>query len=861
MKNITRLETQVEKLQEEHGRKDMLILDLRKASKAKEIEQFQKRNERLVAENQDKTIKIRDLELKLKKLGAQFEMSSQQKSDGMGLSLDAVAQLLTQTQLQRAGKSGGSSTPEHQSQHQSPTRGKFSRPAASAADVHVSVMRSKLNDKDKEIGALQANIRSYIAKDIETKTKLRDQTGMKRKYEHQVDQYRYEQNIVNSRWERKLAAAEEEKETLRLQMEKSHGFGLLSQGSLAGFGQGSPDISRTPGAGGPGGGSVRGTRNFGSTTLKSPDFDVTAFDLEPEKEDEVSVSRELEAAKRPPAERLHRKAVVVWFAFVSDIRSRQCRLAYKTPGNRGGRGGSASSTAPRAAKNRDGPEGEAAFLAGECQRNVPANRKCVWVVVLLTGAVDSSSRVLQEVVEKSVTQLVAKFRSVKFVQGSAEEMMPGFPSQVLPALFLYNRGVCRKQLFLRSCLPASCLSCQVEGERAGLDELARKVAFNAEREGRDDFNALKWLGHLRRKAPLEEVFTRYIADKGDSALTVSTDEWAAFLAHVDSEWFLEGAFAERFAATAEAVVQPQVVPPTLLELEDGACAAAREQTKKCKSKCEAKDYEHGERPAQDEAEEETPVVEPGILEQQQRVRGGAAAAPVTPARPPSWRFPQLWQHLRREIETPIGAIDLAIFEKGERLREQHAARQHRDRTLQAKSRIVDIWKQRKRVLVENFSGVAAKVREDLGETLDYDFVFPRTPPESGGTETLFRELLQLWKDGWLFRQKMNSLSGGEGATAGAGWMSATSTAVGAAGGGTADNMSKATWATVVKFFRSLKVAVTETDFELLSKLLVWRSYEDVVGVGPGEGATGGVLLVTLRPDGCTVDGFQMATQN
>eukprot|EP00391_Amoebophrya_sp_Ameob2_P014039 CAMPEP_0178999080 /NCGR_PEP_ID=MMETSP0795-20121207/9857_1 /TAXON_ID=88552 /ORGANISM="Amoebophrya sp., Strain Ameob2" /LENGTH=672 /DNA_ID=CAMNT_0020691805 /DNA_START=202 /DNA_END=2221 /DNA_ORIENTATION=- len=298
MKNITRLETQVEKLQEEHGRKDMLILDLRKASKAKEIEQFQKRNERLVAENQDKTIKIRDLELKLKKLGAQFEMSSQQKSDGMGLSLDAVAQLLTQTQLQRAGKSGGSSTPEHQSQHQSPTRGKFSRPAASAADVHVSVMRSKLNDKDKEIGALQANIRSYIAKDIETKTKLRDQTGMKRKYEHQVDQYRYEQNIVNSRWERKLAAAEEEKETLRLQMEKSHGFGLLSQGSLAGFGQGSPDISRTPGAGGPGGGSVRGTRNFGSTTLKSPDFDVTAFDLEPEKEDEVSVSRELEAEKK-----------------------------------------------------------------------------------------------------------------------------------------------------------------------------------------------------------------------------------------------------------------------------------------------------------------------------------------------------------------------------------------------------------------------------------------------------------------------------------------------------------------------------------------------------------------------------------
>ncbi|CAD7928546.1 unnamed protein product [Amoebophrya sp. A120] len=113
-----------------------------------------------------------------------------------------------------------------------------------------------------------------------------------------------------------------------------------------------------------------------------------------------------------------------------------------------GEGGGSGSTSRTTQKqdSSSGPEGEAAFHAEQCARTVPAHVKCFWVVVLLTGpAVDCA-------VEESLLRLAAKFRSVKFVSGSAEEMMPGFPAAALPALFLYNRGACRKQLFLKKLL-------------------------------------------------------------------------------------------------------------------------------------------------------------------------------------------------------------------------------------------------------------------------------------------------------------------------------------------------------------------------------------------------------------------------
>ncbi|CAD7928548.1 unnamed protein product [Amoebophrya sp. A120] len=285
MKNITSLETQVEKLREECAKKDMLILDLRKASRAKDIEQYQKQVKRLVAENQDKTIKIRDLELKLKKLSAQFDLSSQQKSDGMGLSLDAVAQLLTQTTELVSPSKSRSKT--------SPSKPLAKSATGSVADVQVAVMREKLNDKDKEISALNSNIKSYIAKDMDLKTKLRDQGEVKRKYETMVDQYRYEQNLVNSRWERKVTDLESENTLLRHDLTKSQHGGLL------GHSPGSGADHRTPSRGGAAGGG-----NMGSTILRPgspPDFDFSGFDLSPasDKDDDApSVTKELEETRK-----------------------------------------------------------------------------------------------------------------------------------------------------------------------------------------------------------------------------------------------------------------------------------------------------------------------------------------------------------------------------------------------------------------------------------------------------------------------------------------------------------------------------------------------------------------------------------
>ncbi|CAD7925460.1 unnamed protein product [Amoebophrya sp. A25] len=302
-KNITRLEMQVEKLQEEVGAKDMLILSLRKASKARDVEQLQKQVKRLVIENQDKTGKIRDLETKLKKLSAQFDMSSQQKTDGLGLSLDAVAQLLT-----RAGVEPGAGVSQRASSSSSANVGSAAavtssssrlapalRPvSASVSEVQIQVMRQKLQDKDKEISALQATIKSYIAREIDAKNRLRDQSQTTKKFEAKVDEYRYEMNLSNNKWERKYNALLGEHDTL-----KGGGTTVLlgsspllrGAGASAALGA-SPDGKRT---GTRGGIASRAYSNFS----QSPDFDIGEFDLSEEPSpDAIDVSQEMEAAKR-----------------------------------------------------------------------------------------------------------------------------------------------------------------------------------------------------------------------------------------------------------------------------------------------------------------------------------------------------------------------------------------------------------------------------------------------------------------------------------------------------------------------------------------------------------------------------------
>ncbi|CAD7925462.1 unnamed protein product [Amoebophrya sp. A25] len=126
---------------------------------------------------------------------------------------------------------------------------------------------------------------------------------------------------------------------------------------------------------------------------------------------------------------------------------------------------------------------EAAFFAKQCAASVPANTKCVWVVVLLSGV----GSALDESTAKCTEHLARKFSSVKFVHARAEEILPtSFPikkaslkvfllpfalsllrdkgrtngkqkhenptskpsSTALPALFLYNRGRCQRQIFL-----------------------------------------------------------------------------------------------------------------------------------------------------------------------------------------------------------------------------------------------------------------------------------------------------------------------------------------------------------------------------------------------------------------------------
>lgn len=85
---------------------------------------------------------------------------------------------------------------------------------------------------------------------------------------------------------------------------------------------------------------------------------------------------------------------------------------------------------------------EVEAVASRCQNDV----SCTWVVVYLFQEYLKECQLCKKQLEK----LALKFSSVKFVSGVANEIIPGFPDRGVPSLFLYNRGVCQKQIFLTS---------------------------------------------------------------------------------------------------------------------------------------------------------------------------------------------------------------------------------------------------------------------------------------------------------------------------------------------------------------------------------------------------------------------------
>lgn len=94
LKGMGFLEAEVARLKQETKAKDTLILNLKKSQKSNEFDLLRNKVQRLQVLAEEKDLKIENLEIKMKKVQAQFEVMSKQKTGSMGMSLDTVSTVL-----------------------------------------------------------------------------------------------------------------------------------------------------------------------------------------------------------------------------------------------------------------------------------------------------------------------------------------------------------------------------------------------------------------------------------------------------------------------------------------------------------------------------------------------------------------------------------------------------------------------------------------------------------------------------------------------------------------------------------------------------------------------------------------------
>ncbi|CAD7928538.1 unnamed protein product [Amoebophrya sp. A120] len=308
----------------------------------------------------------------------------------------------------------------------------------------------------------------------------------------------------------------------------------------------------------------------------------------------------------------------------------------------------------------------------------------------------------------------------------------------------------------------------------GLDELGRKLAFRSDCGDTQDWNPIKWLGQylarnhprnasrafrdpvrqnclatlrrcaelersrrafLRRKHLLEELFHKFAKQEvgrdpmAPASLLFSKtnpvlleSDVARFLEFVDQEWFLEGQLQSHFheisGPTLRASSSTSPPPGTaVLHPEESARTSA----------------EPGSSASGVQVDQRG-----NILDQQDE--GQLFQKMMT--------FSDVWALLRRTIETDRGALDVEVLKKADQRKREHAERQKRTSTLKKlEARILDLRARWGR-LETRFATVVRKLKVDMAEVLDFEFVFPRTvSSEDDPMICGLRALLQLWYDG------------------------------------------------------------------------------------------------------------------
>ncbi|CAD7925464.1 unnamed protein product [Amoebophrya sp. A25] len=314
---------------------------------------------------------------------------------------------------------------------------------------------------------------------------------------------------------------------------------------------------------------------------------------------------------------------------------------------------------------------------------------------------------------------------------------------------------------------------------------------------------------LRRRFPLERLFHDFSEGRG----MISDSQFVDFLAYVDTQWYLEGAFRRHFS---------DPVPSTR-----AVCVKAERETERTRglNKIDSQEEQIQEQnsgllaagsPGEDSSEEPQGTHQVPSVGQQTGnaldVEGrhdqanrsnhenpaesaqGDRTQPGT-LNPALLRFADVWQRLRAVIEGPRGALRSGEFDQGEARKQAHRrALEEEDRRLDRQRRVDAVLAsvaERK----QRFTDLVAVLRQNLSEEMDFNF------PRSAGESSLYRSL-RLLLEWWADALRSENVTPG------------------------------CSWTNLVKFFRSLKRNATETDADSIYRLQQWPEVERARGDGP-----------------------------